>query len=357
MKKVLFFVLFISFSESVFSQNYSLHIQKADSIAAEFFTKHMLPGMSISVYKGDRMIWSKGYGFADLDNEIEVDPSRTLFRIGSVSKTLTASGLGLLIQDDILNPDDEIQKWVPDFPEKEYQITIKQVSGHIAGIRHYRGNEFMSTKKYETVKEGLAFFKDDPLLFEPGTKYQYSSYGWNLISAVVENASQEPFLEYMKSEVFLPLEMNNTVADWADKDIEHRTKFYIWREGKNVEAPYVDNSYKWAGGGFIGTTEDLIKFGEAHFDYDFLDEETQEILITPLETTDGNSTNYGMGWRSWRHAGNDWIGHSGGSVGGSTMFLMNKEHKMIIAYTINRSGASFDGLHFKVADVFLNSDQ
>lgn len=111
------------------------------------------------------MIWSKGYGFADVENEIEVDPSRTLFRIGSVSKTLTAAGLGLLIQDDVLKPDEEIQKWVREFPQKQYPISIKQVSGHIAGIRHYRGDEFMSTKKYETVKEGLVFFKDDPLLF------------------------------------------------------------------------------------------------------------------------------------------------------------------------------------------------
>ncbi|MEQ9091970.1 MAG: serine hydrolase domain-containing protein [Balneola sp.] len=357
MKKHFLLSIFWLVSISGFAQDFEKEIQQADSIVTEFFSEHKLPGMSISVYKDDSIIWSKGYGFADVENEIKVDPSRTLFRIGSVSKTLTASGLGLLIQDDVLEPDDEIQRWVPDFPRKQYPITIKQVSGHIAGIRHYRGDEFMSTKKYETVMEGLTFFKEDPLLFEPGTKYQYSSYGWNLISAVVENAAQQPFLEYMESEVFKPLDMNNTVPDWADKDIENRTKFYIWRNGTNVEAPYVDNSYKWAGGGFIGTTEDLIKFGEAHFDYEFLNEETQKLLITPQTTSDGKSTNYGMGYSTLQHAGNYWVGHSGGSVGGSTMFLMNKEHRMVIAYTINRSGASFDNLHFRIADVFLNSSE
>lgn len=357
MKKYFLLSIFWFVSISGFAQDFEKEIQQADSIVTEFFGKHLLPGMSISVYKDDRMIWSKGYGFADLDNEIEVDPSKTLFRIGSVSKTLTAAGLGLMIQDGILSADDEIQKWVPDFPQKKYPITVKQVSGHIAGIRHYRGDEFMSTKKYETVMEGLVFFKDDSLLFEPGTKYQYSSYGWNLISAVIEGASEEAFLPYMKTHVFEPLGMNNTVPDWADKDIENRTKFYIWRNGTNVEAPYVDNSYKWAGGGFIGTTEDLIKFGEAHFDYEFLNQETQKLLITPQMTSDGKSTNYGMGYSTLRHAGNDWVGHSGGSVGGSTMFLMNKEHRMIIAYTINRSGASFENLHFRIADIFLNSSE
>jgi len=194
MKKYLLLIGFLFISASAFTQDHSALIQKADSLVTEFFSEHKLPGMSISVYKDDSMIWSKGYGFADVENEIEVDPSRTLFRIGSVSKTLTAAGLGLLIQDDVLKPDDEIQKWVSEFPRKQYPISIKQVSGHIAGIRHYRGDEFMSTKKYETVKEGLVFFKDDPLLFEPGTKYQYSSYGWNLISAVVANAAQQRFL-------------------------------------------------------------------------------------------------------------------------------------------------------------------
>jgi|TARA_R110001599_G_scaffold244895_1_gene445044 serine beta-lactamase-like protein LACTB len=357
MKKYFLLSIFWFVSISGFAQGFEKEIQQADSIVTEFFGKHLLPGMSISVYKDDRMIWSKGYGFADLDNEIEVDPSKTLFRIGSVSKTLTAAGLGLIIQDGVLSADDEIQKWVPDFPQKKYPITVKQVSGHIAGIRHYRGDEFMSTKKYETVMEGLVFFKDDSLLFEPGTKYQYSSYGWNLISAVIEGASEEAFLPYMKTHVFEPLGMNNTVPDWADKEIENRTKFYIWRNGTNVEAPYVDNSYKWAGGGFIGTTEDLINFGAAHFDYDFLNEETQEVLITPLETSDGKSTNYGMGYSTLQKFGLKWIGHSGGSVGGSTMFLMNKEHRIVIAYTINRSGASFENLHFRIADIFLNSSE
>ncbi len=357
MKKILLLFGFLCVTTSTYSQDYTQSIQKTDSLVQAYFNENSLPGLSISIYKNDALVFSKGYGYADIENEIPVDPAATKFRIGSVSKTLTATGLGLLIQNTTVSADDEIQKWVPDFPDKKYPITIKQVTGHIAGIRHYRGNEFMSTKKYETVTEGLSFFKDDSLLFEPGTKYQYSSYGWNLISAVIEGASGEDFLPYMESEVFEPLGMNNTVADWADQDIPNRTKFYIRRAGKNTEAPYVDNSYKWAGGGFVGTTEDLILFGEAHFEYDFLDEETQKLMMTPQQTSDGESTNYGMGWRVWTHAGNKWIGHSGGSVGGSTMFLMNKEHKMIIAYTINRSGVSFNNLHFKISDVFLNSDQ
>lgn len=353
MKKIFLLFILTLFSFQTFAQAHDEAIEKADALLQEYVTKHSIPGMSISVYLEDEMVFSKGYGFSDIKNQIPVDPSKTLFRIGSVSKTLTAAGLGILLQDDVLRADDEIQEWVPDFPKKEYPITIKQVAGHIAGIRHYRGNEFMSTEKYETVPEGLVFFKDDPLLFEPETQYQYSSYGWNLISVVIENAAEQPFLDYMETEVFQPLGMNNTVPDWADQDIPNRTKFYIWRGGKSTEAPYVDNSYKWAGGGFIGTTEDLITFGKAHLEYDYLDEETQKLLLFPQELADGSSTNYGMGWRSWQNNGRYWVGHSGGSVGGSTMFLMNKQHRIIIAYTINRSNVDFESLHFKLADILL----
>ena len=312
--------------------------------------------MSISVYVGDEMVWSKGYGYSDLKNQIPIDPSKTKFRIGSVSKTLTASALGILMQEGKVDPDAVIQKYVSHFPDKNWPITVRQVAGHIAGIRHYRGNEFMSRKKYETINEGLKIFENDPLLFEPGTRYQYSSYGWNLISAVIEGASGYDFLPYMKSVVFDHLKMSNTEADWADEDISNRTKFYVWSDGSNKEAPYVDNSYKWAGGGFIGTTEDLILFGAAHLDYDYLNEETQQKLMFPQKTTDGESTDYGMGWSYSQHNDTHWVGHSGGSVGGSTMFLINKQHRMVIAYAINRSSVGFDNLHFKIADVFLHKD-
>ena len=260
-----------------------------------------------------------------------------------------------MIEEGKHDPDQIVQTYVPEFPVKKYPITVRQVAGHIAGIRHYKGSEFMNIFSYPTVTDGLKIFKDDPLLFEPGTQYSYSSYGWNLISAVMEGASGEDFLPFMKEHVFDPLGMNNTVPEWAKQDIPHKTKFYIWNdaESKNVEAPFVDNSYKWAGGGFIGTTEDLVRFGKAFFNYDYLNEETQLELMYPQSTSDGESTNYGMGWSTLTHNGKTWKGHSGGSVGGSTMFMINKEYKMVIAFAINRSNAGFNGLHFKLADAFL----
>ncbi len=210
----------------------------------------------------------------------------------------------------------------------------------------------MSTKLYSTIEERLTIFQDDPLLFKPGKYFNYSSYGWILISAVVEGASEEEFLVYMKQHVFDPLEMDNTVPEWSNKDILNLTRFY---EGDGYEiAPYVDNSYEWAAGGFVSTTDDLVRFGAAYLDYDFQSEETQRELMTPLTLENGESTNFGIGWITWEHNDQIWVGHTGGHVGGRTMFMINKEHRMVIAFTINRSYVGFDDLHWKLADIFLD---
>lgn len=355
MKKLFFLFLFLSPFLSGYAQEYEQAIHKADSIVQYYYEDRNIPGMSISVYKDGGLIWSKGYGYADIQSQEPVNPSATKFRIGSVSKTLTSAGMGLLIQEGKLDPDAAVQTYVPDFPEKKYPITVRQVAGHIAGIRHYNGSEFMSSKLYETVDEGLLIFKDDPLLFEPGTQYSYSSYGWNLISAAMEGASGEDFLPFMEERVFKPLGMANTVPEWSNKEIPNLTTFYIPNNmtGGNDVAPFVDNSYKWAGGGFVGTTEDLIRFGVGMMGYDFINEETQLELMTPLETSDGETTNYGMGWRLYNYDNVWWVGHSGGSVGGSTMFIMSKQTNMIVALAVNRSNAGFDNLHFRVARAFL----
>lgn len=360
MKKSLSALLLILFS---FSQACTVDTETQEDIAAaeevvqSYYEEHNIPGMSVSVYREGDIIWSQGFGYMDVENEVPVDPRTTLFRIGSVSKTYTATGAGLLYQEGKLDPDQSVQTYVPDFPEKQYEITVEQVAGHIAGIRHYRGNEFMSDKIYTSITEGLEIFKDDTLLFEPGTDYSYSSYGWNLISAVIEGASGQKFLPFMTDEVFGPLNMPNTMPDYANQDIPNRTLFYEYNDSTdtNEEAPYVDNSYKWAGGGFLSTTEDMTHFGKAHLSAGFLDQKTLDRFMAPLQTSDGESTGYGFGWSTIIDSeGNEWKGHSGGSVGGSTMFLLHRENEVVIAFAINRSGAPMANLRDELAKIFID---
>ncbi len=313
------------------------------------------PGVSVAVGIDREIVWSEGFGFADVENRVPVW-EETKFRIGSVSKPLTAAALGLLYEQGRLDLDAPVQRYVPSFPEKRWPISTRQVAGHLAGIRHYRDQEFLSADRYETVLDGLEIFKDDTLLFEPGTRFSYSSYGWNLLSAVVEGASGESFLSYMQENVFDPIGMHHTVADHTDSIIPQRTRFYERRDdGQVVNAPYVDNSYKWAGGGYLSTPEDLVRFGMAHVGEDFLRAQTVAELWTSQLTNEGEPTGYGIGWSVASAEGRvTEAAHGGGSIGGTTILLCLPEQEACIAIVGNLSQAPTSSPARLILDAFLD---
>jgi len=334
--------------------SYEATIDTARAWVAHVVDEENYPGLSIAVAVDGELVWSEGFGFADV---VAGEPVTTesKFRVGSVSKPYTAAAIAQLMVDGRLDVDAPIQTYVPAFPEKQWVFSTRQVGGHIAGIRHYLGDENFSEVRYETVGEGLDIFKDSPLLFEPGTDYSYSSYGWNLVSAAVEGASGQPFLAYMDEHVFGPLGMDHTEADWATEDIENRVSFYVQSDdGTPVDAPYVDNSYKWAGGGFLSTPEDMIRFAEAHRAPGFLPQEGLDFLMTSQTLSNGSETGYGFGWTTAEDdSGRHLVGHTGGSVGGTTLMTMNPETGVIVAMAINLSRADLS-VGRRVMQLFLD---
>lgn len=352
MKFKLSLILLLCLTLGLSAQNLQ---EQADAKLQAFVEKTQVPGLSISISQKGDLVFSKGYGFADVEKQIPVDPSKSMFRIGSVSKTLTAAGLAKLYEEGKLDLDEPIQRYVPSWPDKGETITLRMLAGHLAGIRHYKGLEFLSNVHYENAIDGLAVFMNDPYINKPGTEYAYSSYGWNLISVAMENAAEADFLSYMQSEVFEALGMNNTQPDYANQDIADRVSFYQFQNGKVVDAPPVDNSYKWAGGGFIGTTEDLCKFGQAHMKSGYLKESTLEEWMTSQKTSDGKETGYGIGWRVFeRPSGKTFFGHSGGSVGGITYFLIHKPSETVLAITGNMDPLNYGGLQFELMEMFID---
>jgi CubicO group peptidase (beta-lactamase class C family) len=313
-----------------------------------------IPGVSVAVGVQGEIVWSEGFGFANLEHRVPVTPA-TRFRIGSISKSLTAVAIGQLYEQGRLDLDAEVQRYVPSFPGKRWPITLRQVAGHIAGIRHYRGDENLSYKRYPTVRSGLDIFDDDSLLFEPGTRYSYSSYGWNLLSAVVEAAGGEDFLAYMGRHVFAPAGMRSTVADFVDSLIPDRTGFYEVQDGgRVVNAPAVDNSYKWAGGGFLSTPEDLVRFAFAHFRPGLMQPETIALLWTSQLLKSGERTNYGIGWNTrLDERGHRLVSHSGGSVGGNSLLLIHPESQVVVAIVANVSRAGYQDLPMRIAELFV----
>ncbi len=318
-----------------------------------------LPGVQVAVSVGGHVVWSEGLGYANVESQIPVTPL-SKFRIGSVSKSVTAAAIGQLVESGKLDLDAPVQTYVPSFPEKRWPITSRQLGGHLSGIRHYRGeDENLSAVRYTTVLDGLAIFEDDPLLFEPATRSSYSSYGWNLISAVIEGATGRPFLDYMRDNVFEELNLWHTQADWTDSLVTFRTNYYDFgEEGGLVNSPYVDNSYKWAGGGFVSTAEDLVRFADAHSRPGFLQQETLDMLFTSQKLSSGEETGYGIGWRTMVDGeGRRIVSHGGGSVGGSTMLILYPEERVAVALISNISGWPEDRhqLARQLAEPFLEA--
>jgi len=358
MKKLLIALLY---SSVIFSQEVAVDLQQqidsAKAISQTFFEKEKVAGMAITVSKNGKIIWSEGFGYTDLEAKTKVDPSKTQFRVASISKSLTAVALAKLMDDNLLDLDESLYKYLPNYPKKKYDFTIREIGGHLAGIRHYRGTEFILNKKMN-ITEGLDIFKNDSLLFKPKSKYSYSTYGWNLLSEVVQKVSKISFNNYMVTTIFKPLKMNGTTTGITDSIMPNRTKFYIkTNAGDIVLGPEVNNEYKVAGGGFVSTAEDLIYFGNEIISPKILSKKSLSELLKEQFTIDGKSTNYGVGFNVTQSINKTpKYGHSGGGIGASTYLLIFPKEQVVISILVNVSRVSVRELSEKLEVVFLTED-
>ena len=316
-----------------------------------------IPGLSVAVLVDGQIVWSEGLGYADLENRTLATPL-TRFRIGSVSKPVIAAALGLLVEQGRLDLDQPVQTYVRDYPRQRWPITTRQVAGHVAGIRHYAGpQEMLSSRHYRDVRQALGIFERDSILFEPGTRYNYSTYGFNLLSAVVEGAGGEPFLAYMQRHVFAPLALRSITAEHVDSLITWRARFYErGADGRVTNAPFVDNSNKWAGGGFISNSEDLARFGWAHVAGTLMKPATVALLTTTQKLRSGEATGYGIGWSTGTDSttGRRWYGHTGSSVGGRAVLLVFPDQKVVVAALANLGQAPMsNALASRIAAPFI----
>jgi serine beta-lactamase-like protein LACTB, mitochondrial len=306
-------------------------------LEADFAPK--VPGLSIAVGQDGKIIWSESFGFAALESK-----KPTLFRVGSIAKPFTAAGLMLLVEKGKVDLDADIHRYVPDFPDKGHPITTRQLAGHLAGIRHYQGKEAYLNRHYSNVRESLRIFENDPLLSIPGEKYSYSSYGFNLVGMVMESAAGQDFLSYMQKAVWTPLALSNTIPDDATRAIPQRARFYKAKAGGGFELePDVDNSYKWASGGFLSTSEDLVRFGSVLLQPGFLTQASLNALFTSQKTSDGKPTGYGIGWFTAHNkkGGHVWY-HTGSAIGGTSIVFIQPDSRVVLAIAANCTSAPLD---------------
>ena len=341
------------------AKQYATSINLAKDSIVQLMQREKIPGLSICISKDFKTVWSAGFGFADLENAVPVN-STSMFRIGSLSKALTAIAIGKLLQEHTLSLNDPVTKYVSYFPAKNYTVTIEQLAHHTAGIRDYdyRNGEYTSRTHYKSVDESIGIFKNDSLLSEPGTKYKYSTYGYVLLSAVVENVARKNYVNYMNDEILKPLQMLHTTIDETDSIIKGRVGFYdVNKNGNIINAYYVDNSNKWGAGGYLSTPEDIAKLANALLQKQFLDDETVATLWKPGKLKDGNLLNYGIGFRINETSDHrTYIHHGGSSIGGRAFLIIYPKEKLVLAVCCNRL-ASFDEMFLnKICELFLKND-
>ena len=332
-----------------------------DSVRAGI-SKQNLPALSVAVGVGDELAWAEGFGFADLEQKIPVTPNHR-FRIGTASTVLTSAAVGLLLDEGELKLDEEIQTYVPEFPKKQWPVTLRQLMGHRAGLGSDGGDEGpLFAQSCERPVDALEHFADRSLLFEPGTQYRYSRFGWIVVSAAVEAAAGEPFLTFMREQIFDPLGMRDTRAESATKDIPDRATFYFPRfaadprYGPDVMRE-IDVSCYAGAGVFLSTPSDLVRFGMAINSGKLLQPATVQLLQTSQRLPSGEETGYGLGWdlENVTLAGQHTraLGHDGDVLGGPVASLMTfPERGIVVAVTSNISYADTYSLALRIAEGF-----
>ena len=337
------------------SRSYTEAIHKAAVFLEKKRIQHHIPGMAVAVVVHDSLIWEEGFGLADVENRVPVRPE-AVFRIASISKPIAAVAVMQLVEQGKVSLDDEIQQYVPSFPPKRWPVTLRHIMTHTSGIRHYRPGEFEMKRSFESLAEAITIFKDDPLLFRPGTRYSYSTYAYNLLAGVVETAAQMSFERYLQEHVWWPAGMRRTYLEHPRAIVPYRVRQYVLvNEDSLTNAPYADLSIKWAGGGMISTVGDLARFHIALDREILLKRSTQKLMYTSFVLPDGQETNYGLGWRLWTDdRGNRWIGHTGGATGGTTVFIRRPEIGFAVIIFANVQRARLRPLAFELAKLFLN---
>lgn len=422
-------------------------IKSSEAVLRTCMIMKQIPGLVVGVSHNGSEVWTRGLGYANIE-QLSPIHRESVMRIASISKSITMLVVAKLVEDGKLDLDKPINeyldasKWpVKTWNGKEVKITLRQLVAHLGGIRHYKktlkelaeeghknsdpkswlpslstssdqkkssltscdDNEFdekFLKTRFKDVYESLNLFKDDNLIHEPGTKYEYTTFGWTLISAVVQSVLPDgkDFGNYLVKDILHDqLGMTNTFLDEPEPIIRNRVNYYLEAASRPkvsrsapksviLNAPYVDSSYKWAGGGLLSTIPDLLKFGNvmmySFLGYDpktglkgYLNEKTVEEMWTPNELTQrGQFWSYGMGWQIIRAEdlkklktsdGKELCAgavsppfegaiayHSGAAIGASSALLILPRQKLVVAMFCNMQGVSLAEAAIQVAKYF-----
>jgi CubicO group peptidase (beta-lactamase class C family) len=333
--------------------------QEIEKAVASFMSANSVPGLAAAVVLEGEPRWSQGFGMADLENYSPATSS-TLFRLGSISKPITATAVLQLWERGKLDLDAPVEKYCPAFPAKEWSITTRQLLGHLGGIRHYNPDgkgdiPEDSARHFATIQESLQIFAGDPLVAKPGTKFNYSTYGYTLIGCVLEGAASEKYMDFVRKNVFEPAGMEQTRDDNFFTVIPHRTRWYHKdKDGIVRNAGVLDSSYKIPGGGLVSSADDMARFEAAILADKLLKRSTRDLMWTILQPADGKPSHYALGWFVAEKFGVRTVGHTGGQQGTDTAFILVPDRRAGVVVLANMDNINSSALAEEILKIALD---
>ncbi len=337
----------------ILDKNYKNEIIEGRKVIRDFLVASFTPGLSISVSYNNKIVWSEGYGQAS--KELKVPASRkTKYRIGETSEMFTTFAIAKLQEEGKLNIDSSFYNYIPHFPKKRHEFTLKQLGVNSAGFLNDHHEILINPNKLKNLKEYIRFHKDDSLVYKPGTYSEKSVYSSALLGTVAEEITGKFYQVIVKDMILDTLKLNDTKIDNPFIIIDNRSDYYYHDYlARQINAPYVDLRFIAPVHGFISTADDLNRAAQTIMEPGFFKQETLDLFMTPYELEGGHKTNRGFGWWITKDPENTSYIQLGATTGGTSIIAVYPEEKLVITVCSNIQDKDFEFPARAIANIFF----
>lgn len=334
-----FFLLFLTLPLHIFSQSTTVLNSdlenRIDSIMHQNF-KNDAPGAAILVAKDNKILYKKAFGKASLELDVPMITDM-VFQIGSITKQFTAIAILKLLEQGKLSLEDDIKKYIPDYPSHGNKITLHHLLNQTSGIKELLSIESKENVPYKNYKplELIEIFKNQPMQFKPGEKWSYSNSNYSILGYIIEKASGLTYNGFLQEYIFKPAGMSYSTDGNNDNIIKNRIPGYFQgRSGTFYNARFLHLSYPYASGSILSTVEDMFKWQQALNNNLLIREDIKTKAFTNY-AVQGKETNYGYGWFFNEIGSSLTFEHSGGTRGFSSNGIYLPKEKIYVIILSN----------------------
>ncbi|HEY5061764.1 MAG TPA: serine hydrolase [Gemmatimonadaceae bacterium] len=330
-------------------------VRQIDSIANDYVTSGPTASAAVAVVRGRDTIVMRGYGYADIAAKRRAGPT-TVYEIGSITKQFTSSAIMRLVEQGKINLDDDLSKYVPNFPLHGRHVTIGELLNHTSGIHNYTAEPAWQKHWAEdlTTDSIVGFVKQDTLDFAPGTKWSYSNTGYVLLGIVVEKASGKPYATYLDEQFFKPLRLRQTrYCPSHAPDTTFATGYSI-KAGQLVPSTYLSMTHPFSAGALCSTARDFLVWQRAlNNSGRVVSARSYALMTTPDTLANGTRLTYGFGLGVSQLGSHRMISHGGGINGFTTAQLWVPDDTLSVIMFTNTDGRAPDGAAVNIARAVL----